>query len=273
MIGLSFCNRVPRRYGVGARCATLAATLAAGLTGTTATAVAQPRAAATAPGAAAPAPVPSRYLVKLTPENSALIMVDYLTGFWPGLRTVDSVTYENNVTALAKIGQIFRLPTVILGDTGSFRGQFYPQMARYLPGAQRVERHSPSAWKEAAFRDALARTGRRKVIIAGISVDNCVLLTSLDLLRAGYEVYVVVDASGTDSRLVEDAALMRLAQAGAVMTSWVSLASELMDDWQHPTGPAVGALYQQHSGWGEGPGRRPEAGSPRARRGRSREQP
>jgi nicotinamidase-related amidase len=203
--------------------------------------------------------------VKLTPNNSALIMVDYLTGFWPGLRTVDSLTYENNVTALAKIGQIFALPTVVLGDTGSFRGQFYPQMARYLPNAQRVQRHAPSAWKERAFRDALATAGRRKLIIAGISIDNCVLQTSLDLLRAGYEVYVVADASGSDSRLVEDAAMMRLTQAGAVMTSWVSLASELMDDWQNPTGPAVGALYQQHSTWGEQP-TRPSVGGPGAAR-------
>jgi hypothetical protein len=182
-------------------------------------------------------------------------MVDYLTGFWPGLRSIDSVVYENNVTALAKIGAIFALPTIVLGDEGGFRGRFYPQIAAHLPHAQRIARQSPSAWKEPAFREALERAGRRKLIIAGISIDNCVLQTSLDLLRAGYEVYVVVDASGTDSRLVEDAALMRLAQAGVVMTSWVSLASELMDDWRHPTGPAVGLLYQQHSAWGAPPAR------------------
>jgi nicotinamidase-related amidase len=197
----------------------------------------------------------SPYLVKLTPENSALIMVDYLTGFWPGLRSIDSVAYENNVTALAKIGAIFALPTIVLGDEGGFRGTFYPQITENLPRAQRIARQSPSAWKEPTFRTALERAGRRKLIIAGISVDNCVLQTSLDLLRAGYEVYVVVDASGTDTRLVEDAALMRLAQAGAVMTSWVSLASELMDDWRNPTGQAVGLLYQQHSAWGAPPPR------------------
>lgn len=194
--------------------------------------------------------VDPRHLEKLTPQNSTLIMVDYLTGFWPGLRTVDSLTYENNVTALAKIGQIFKLPTIVLGDEGGFRGRFYPQLATYLPTARRIERHSPSAWKEAAFRDALATAGRPKLIIAGISIDNCVTQTSLDLLRAGYEVYVVVDVSGSDAPLVEQAAMLRLSQAGAVMTSWVSLASELMDDWQTPEGPLVGALYQQHSKWG-----------------------
>lgn len=61
---------------------------------------------------------------------------------------------------------------------------------------------------------------------------------------------MVVDASGSDEKLVEQAAMMRLTQAGAVMTSWVSLASELMGDWQTPEGPAVGKLYQEHSAWG-----------------------
>ncbi len=76
--------------------------------------------------------VESKYLVKLTPENSVLVMVDYLTGFLPRLRTMDRDTYMNNVTALAKIGKIFQLPTIILGDEGGFRGEFFPQISQYL---------------------------------------------------------------------------------------------------------------------------------------------
>jgi hypothetical protein len=76
--------------------------------------------------------VEPKYLVKLTPENSVLVMVDYLTGFLPGLRTMDRDTYMNNVTALAKIGKIFQLPTIILGDEGGFRGEFFPQISQYL---------------------------------------------------------------------------------------------------------------------------------------------
>ena len=98
--------------------------------------------------------------------------------------------------------------------------------------------------------EVLKQINRPKVIMAGISIDNCVLQNALDILAAGYEVYVVVDVSGTESQLVEIAAMMRLTQAGAVMTSWVSLASELLDDWNTPEGPEVGALYQELSAWG-----------------------
>ena len=195
--------------------------------------------------------VDPKYLVKLTPENSLLVMVDYLTGFLPGLRTMDKETYINNITALAKIGQIFQLPTIILGDEGGFRGEFFPEISQYLSHGLRVERHTPSAWREPKFVEALQKFNRPKIIMAGISIDNCVLQTALDVLSAGYEVYVVVDVSGTESKLVEDAAILRLTQAGAVMTNWVSLASELMADWNSSTGDEVGKLYQEHSKWGE----------------------
>ena len=196
----------------------------------------------------------NKYLEKLSKSNSALVMVDYLTGFDPGLKTIEKNLYNHNVTALAQIGQIFKLPTVILGDEGDFRGQFYPLLKKHLPNAPVLARHAPSAWTEQSFRDFLEKSGRKKIIIAGISLDNCTLQTSLDLLRNGYEVYVVVDASGTDEHLVEQAAMMRLTQAGAVMVNWVSIASEIMEDWQSPEGPAVGKLYKDHSNWNGTPG-------------------
>ncbi|MBC7936572.1 MAG: isochorismatase family protein [Rhizobacter sp.] len=191
----------------------------------------------------------NKYTEKLSKSNSVLVMVDYLTGFDPGLKTIEKNLYYHNVTALAQIGQIFKLPTAVLGDTGSFRGNFYPLIDKYLPDAPKLSRHAPSAWTEKSFQDFLQKTGRKKIIIAGISLDNCTLLSSLDLLKNGYEVYVVVDASGTDEKLVEQAAMMRLTQAGAVMVSWVTIASEIMGDWETPEGALVGKLYKDHSAW------------------------
>ena len=192
----------------------------------------------------------SSYLVKLTSKNSVLVMVDYLTGFLPAIKTIDVETFQNNVTALAKIGKIFELPTIILGDEGAFRGKFMPQIDKYLSHGQHIERHTPSGWGAPEFVEALAKIDRPKVIMAGISTDNCVTQTALDLLKAGYEVYIIVDASGTDSKLVEDAAIARMMQAGAVITNWGCIASELMGDWQSPEGEQIGALYQEHSQWG-----------------------
>ncbi|MEO0405880.1 MAG: isochorismatase family protein [Cyanobacteria bacterium P01_A01_bin.135] len=194
----------------------------------------------------------SPYLVKLTRDNCVLVLVDFLTGFLPGIKTIDHGTFVNNAVALAKIGQIFELPTIVLGDEGGFRGQFFPEIAPYLNRGVHVERHTPSAWGAPRFVETLKQWERPKVVIGGISIDNCTLQTVLDLLINDYEAYVVVEACGTDSALVEQAAMMRLTQAGAVMTNWVSVAAELMQDWQTPEGEKIGALYQEYSRWGGG---------------------
>lgn len=191
----------------------------------------------------------TNYTQKVSRENAAVILVDFLDGFLPGLKTIDHTLLRKNAEAFARLGEIFRLPTIMLGEEGGFRGKFFPELVAHSEHAVRVERHTPSAWDEPRFRQEIERIGRKKLLVGGISLDICTTQLSLDLLAAGYEVYVVVDVSGSDTRLNEQAAMMRLAQAGAVMTNWASLASEIMRDWQTPEGPHVGQLYQEFSYW------------------------
>ncbi|MHA4844804.1 isochorismatase family protein [Flavitalea antarctica] len=190
------------------------------------------------------------YTEKLSVNNSGLIMVDFLTGFDPGLNTIPKAVFNQNATALAKMSNFFNLPTIMLGEEGGFRGKFYPLVGEYLSKAVRVERHTPSAWDEPKFQEAVKKMGRKKLIVGGISLDICTQLLTIDLLRAGYDVYVVTDCSGSDQEIAEMAAMMRMTQAGAVMVSWGTLASELMKDWQSPYGSAVGKLYQENASWG-----------------------
>jgi hypothetical protein len=192
----------------------------------------------------------NRFTDKLSRDNCSAILVDFLDGFLPGLKTIDHFRLRKNAEAFAELTSIFKLPTVFLGEEGSFRGNFFPEVVVHSAHAVRVERHTPSAWDEPVFRKTLAGFGRKKVLLGGISLDICTQLLTLDLLANGFEPYVVVDISGSDSTLVETAAMLRMTQAGAVMVNWACVASELMKDWQTPEGPKVGALYQTHSAWG-----------------------
>ena len=192
----------------------------------------------------------SWYSEKLTKDNCIIVLVDFLTGFDPGIKTIDTLTFYHNVTAYAKISQIFKLPTIVLGDEGGFRGNFYSAVRKYTTNASFIERQTPSAWRVESFQSFLAKTGRKKVILGGISLDNCTLHTSLDLIQNGYQVYVCVDVSPCENVLVQQAAIMRLQQAGAVMISWGSIAAEIMGDWRSEEGSAVGQLYQDHSVYG-----------------------
>jgi nicotinamidase-related amidase len=203
-------------------------------------------------GASAQTAIPPvrNFAEHLTRDNSCAILVDFLDGFLPGLKTIDHFRFRKNAEAFAELTQIFALPTIFLGEEGSFRGNFFPEVVAKSDHAVRVERHTPSAWGEPVFQTTLAGFNRRKVILGGISLDICTQLLTLDLLANGYEPYVVVDISGSDSMLVETAAMLRMTQAGAVMVSWASIASEILADWQTAEGPTIGALYQNNSVWG-----------------------
>jgi Isochorismatase family len=190
------------------------------------------------------------YCEKLTRDNCVVILVDFLDGFLPGLKTINHDLLRKNAEAFTRMSNIFDLPTIMLGEEGGFRGKFFSEVVAHADRAIRIERHTPSAWDEPTFRDKLAAIGRKKVLLGGISLDICTLQLTLDLLKAGYEAYVVVDVSGSDTQLNETAALLRMTQAGAVMVSWASVASEIMKDWETPEGPAVGQLYQELSYWG-----------------------
>ena len=88
-------------------------------------------------------------------------------------------------------------------------------------------------------------TGRKKLIIAGVVTDVCVAFPTLDALAAGYEVYVVVDASGTFNKEVKQAALTRVANAGAILTNWFAVACELQKDWRNGA-EALAKLFADH---------------------------
>lgn len=187
---------------------------------------------------------------KLTRDNATFVLVDFLTGFMPGVRTIDHDLLRRNAEAFARLSAIFHMPTILLGDEGGFRGAFLPEVVAHTGHAKRIERSAVSAWDVPAFRDEIARIGRPKIVLGGISLDICTLHLALDLREAGYAVHVVVDVSGSDTVLNEQAAMTRLSQAGAVLTNWGSVASELMRDWASAEGPAVGTLYQELSAWG-----------------------
>ncbi len=190
------------------------------------------------------------YTDKLTRDNATVILVDFLDGFFPGIKTIDHDLLRKNAEAFSRLSKIFNMPTIMLGEEGGFRGRFFPNVMAHVEHAVRIERTTPSAWDEPKFRETLAALGRPKIILGGISLDICTLQLTIDLLGAGYEAYVVVDVSGSDTELNQTAAMHRMTQAGAVMVNWASIASELMKDWQTPEGPEVGQLYQDFSYWG-----------------------
>jgi hypothetical protein len=119
----------------------------------------------------------------------------------------------------------------------------------YPDPARRTGILSPAeidAWDNASFVDAVKKTGRKKLIVAGISTDVCVTVVALSAIKAGYEVYAVIDASGTWNKLVQEVAIARMAQARHRANDLVAVGAELQGDWRSATGEALGQIMSEH---------------------------
>jgi hypothetical protein len=186
-------------------------------------------------------------LLGFKPDSTAIIYVDYVTGLDNLITTIPGRQYRNNVAAFAKFADLFKTPVGVLGEENDYYGTFLPEIAKVVAGGARTfaPRSTPTGYT-AEFAEWLASTGRRNVLIGGISIDNCTLHTSLDLLRNGYAVFVVVDASGTNSAIAERAAVQRLIQAGAVPVSWLNALTELGTDFAGPYGRGMMEIIQKH---------------------------
>ncbi len=183
-----------------------------------------------------------------TPDNCAFAFIDHQTGL---MNLVDShrpVEFKNMVIALAKTAKLHKVPSVITtsAETGP-NGPFLPEVLALLPEAPLISRPGQiNAWDNADFVEAIRKTGRRKIVMSGITTDVCVAFAALSALDAGFEVYVVVDASGSMNRETQQASLMRMADAGAIMGTWFALSCELLWDWRNPAGPGSAQLFIEH---------------------------
>ena len=190
---------------------------------------------------------------RLTSDNAAVLFVDHQTGLANGIRTQSPPEFINNVKALVALAHAHKLPSILTTSAADGpNGPIMPAVAEGLPDATIVHRPGEiNAWDNKDFVAAVKKIGRNKLLIAGISTEVCLAFVSLSAREAGYDVYAVLDASGTWNKLVEEAAIARMVQAGIVPMTWVGVGAELQFDWRSPTGQAhrkVMADYLPFSG-------------------------
>jgi nicotinamidase-related amidase len=169
----------------------------------------------------------------LTPQNSALVVIDYQPSQFAGVRSMDRDLLLDNIVSTVKTARAFNLPIVhstINVATG--RGQpTVPELAQLLEISRPIDRTTTNAWEDADFVAAVRATGRRKLILCALWTEICMAFPAVDALREGFEVYPVVDAVGGTSKEAHRAGIERVVQAGAQPVTWVALAVELQRDW------------------------------------------
>jgi nicotinamidase-related amidase len=181
-----------------------------------------------------------------TPENAAMLLIDHQVGTIAWTHSHDVEEVKKNALNLAKIATAVDMPLVLTSSMeDNMQGPLVPELKEIAPKAfaDRVKRAGiVNAMHDKNFSNAVKATGRTKVVVAGITTEVCVVFPVLQLLDEGYEVQVVTDASASFTKIGDDAALRRMEQAGAVITSTSQIISELAIDWTTPRGQALATL-------------------------------
>jgi nicotinamidase-related amidase len=178
----------------------------------------------------------------ITPQNSALVLIDYQPSQFATVRSMDEGLLRKNIVSTVRTVKAFGVP-VVHSTVNVTSGQQQPtvsELGELLTADPPLDRTTVNSWEDAEFVQAVRATGRRKLIFCALWTEVCMAFTALDALREGYEVYPVVDAIGGTSPEAHRAGLERVVQAGAQPISWVSLACELQRDWARvETVPAI----------------------------------
>ena len=184
---------------------------------------------------------------RLDKSRAAVLLVDHQTGLLSLVRDIGPDQFKNNVLALADLARYFELPTIL---TTSFEdgpnGPLVPELKEAFPDAPFIPRPGQiNAWDNEDFVAAIAATGRRQLVIAGVVTEVCVAFPALSALAEGYEVFVVTDASGTFNEITRQAAWQRMTEAGAQLMTWFGVACELHRDWRNDV-EGLGTLFSNH---------------------------
>src|SRR6266700_3336563 len=185
-----------------------------------------------------------------TPQDSAIVFIDHQPQMTFGVANIDRALLMNNVTLLAKVAKEFRVPAVLTAvETESFSGYVWPQLLDVFPGQTVIERSSMNSWDDAGFRQAIHATGRKNIILTGLWTEVCVTWPTIEMLAAGYNIYVVEDCCGATSNAAQEAALSRMVQAGAVRLTTIAALLEWQRDWKNREHyDALMSLLKQHAG-------------------------
>ncbi|MCX5958250.1 MAG: hydrolase [Cyanobacteria bacterium] len=189
---------------------------------------------------------PFKY-VRLDKDDAVCVLVDHQSGLISLVQDFSPGEFKNNVLALGASAKYFNLPTIL---TTSFEngpnGPLVPELKELFPDVPYIARPGYiNAWDNEEFVEAVRSIGRKQLIIAGVVTEVCVAFPALSAIEAGYELFVVTDASGTFNEVTRHAAWARMSAAGVQLMNWFGVACELHRDWRNDI-EGLGTLLSNH---------------------------
>ena len=169
----------------------------------------------------------------IDPRNAAMLLIDHQSGLFQTIGDMPMTTLRANATTLAKVATLAKLPVITTASVPQGpNGPLIPEIHEFAPHAKYVARRGEiNAWDNPDFVAAVKATGKKQLIIAGTITSVCLAFPSIAAVQDGYQVFAVIDASGTYSKMAEEITLARIVQAGVVPMDTASVCSELQRTW------------------------------------------
>ncbi len=183
----------------------------------------------------------------IDPDNAAMLLIDHQSGLFQTIGDMPFTSVRAHATALAKMATLAKMPVITTASVPQGpNGPLIPEIHDAAPHAQYVARRGEiNAWDNPEFVAAVKATGRRQLIIAGTITSVCMAFPSIAAVADGYQVFAVVDASGTYSKMAEEITLARVVQAGVVPMDTAAVASEIQRTWNREDAQQWAAIYTQ----------------------------
>src|SRR6185503_1150966 len=185
----------------------------------------------------------------LTPQNSALILIDHQPFQFANLHSHEPTMVVNNAIALAKTAKAFNVPTILTTVLEARGGYLIKGLQNVFPDQKPIDRTFINTWEDARVVEAVKKTGRKKLIMAALWTEICLAMPAIQAAGEGYEVYAVTDASGGVTAEAHEMAVRRMVQAGVTPITWMAVGGELQRDWARAdTAELLGEMLTEHGG-------------------------
>lgn len=178
-----------------------------------------------------------------------MLLIDHQVGTMGWVHSAELSAIQMNTVVLAKAAKAIDMPLILTSSQeDQAQGLLFDELQKVVPDeyVNRIQRAGKvDCMMEKEFASAVEKTGRKKLIMAGITTDVCVVYPAITAIENGYEVQVVVDACGSPTAIADQMALQRMEKAGVTLTTTNQLIAELAQDWSSEDGTKlIGILYQ-----------------------------
>ena len=186
---------------------------------------------------------------KFTTENATMLLIDHQVGTIKLAKNIPHARIIMNLRALARIAVKTGMPLVLTSSMESkSQGAVLDDLRTIAPEAyeKRVQRTGVvDPWDDPNFKAAVVATGRKKLIIAGLTNHVCTVLPAISATEDGFEVRAVIDAGGSPTQVSDDTSAQRMRDNGVMITVTDQIIAELANSWTEGAGPAIQKILQE----------------------------